>query len=161
MIESDRFDHSTIGNVNISISSMKIEIILHETLSEPILGLCYKPSKPLTHSRIIIFVIIGNANSDGTRSDLWAVEAEFPRKHFPHPLLFTATDAIHVPREASSMHPHVRRTVASVAGARLDRSAQSGSTSRPLRGRRHGGDLGPSHRESGNRTLNQELVARR
>jgi hypothetical protein len=78
------------------------------------------------------------------------------------------TDAILVRPEAVSMRPGGRRPAGSGDSgsrqspeARPDSITRSGNEPHRSRGRRNDGDLCPSHRDDGNRTLNEELAVTR
>jgi hypothetical protein len=78
------------------------------------------------------------------------------------------TDAILVRPEAASMRPGGRRPAGSGNGAsgrspeaRPDSTTGSGDEPHRSRGRRSDSDFCPSHRDDGNRTLNEELAVTR
>jgi hypothetical protein len=94
------------------------------------------------------------AGSASTRSDLFGVEAEVTPKHLSHALLFAATDVILLTREAASVTPGGRQTVAAVGAARplleLVRMALHGTETRGI-------DCGADAATVA--VLNEELVA--
>jgi hypothetical protein len=128
-------------------------------ISEQIIGPFYELSKPFIHSPIIIATI--EPPSHITRrvfpvlscsTYCWTIARQLPNVDIPQ------TDAILV-------RPGGRQPTGSGGSgsrrspeARPESTTRSGNDPHRSRGRRSDGDFCPSHRDDGNRTLNEELA---